>query len=170
MLSCCHVRPTLFHTRPPPARPYCSRIQIPPKDCTCSSFSLCRKVQRCSLGGSSLVIGWGALLGVWIGACAGPLDWEAVWQPWPIASGQCVPPLLSLALSLCFVVPRASCLCRISQPCHRLNISSLTCTNGRHKLLTWLHGAYDGRLRSVRGVCAWDCLRGAAYFCSGGSI
>ena len=30
---------------------------------------------------------YGALLGAWVGGCAGPLDWEVPWQVWPIASG-----------------------------------------------------------------------------------
>jgi phosphatidylinositol glycan class F len=30
---------------------------------------------------------YGALVGAWVGACAGPLDWEVPWQVWPIASG-----------------------------------------------------------------------------------
>ena len=30
---------------------------------------------------------YGALIGAWVGGCAGPLDWETAWQVWPIASG-----------------------------------------------------------------------------------
>ena len=30
---------------------------------------------------------YGALIGAWLGGCAGPLDWDTAWQVWPIASG-----------------------------------------------------------------------------------
>lgn len=30
--------------------------------------------------------GYSATIGAWVGACAGPLDWETAWQHWPAAS------------------------------------------------------------------------------------
>jgi hypothetical protein len=63
--------------------------------------------QRRAGAWSALLPAAASLAGAWLGACAGPLDWDTAWQRWPVASamagvgGLLVGELLALAVVGC---------------------------------------------------------------------